>query len=160
MSYLNNFIKQFNIYEDKVMKYMYKKYIKEKSDINYNDFKKKIYGIKRERIINQFELLKVELNNIKKANLVYNKNKKNDIIIDKTEFGYPDALRCHFIINHKNNFTRCKHKVIDGDEHNEFCMKHNRMENFYYDKYILICKDYFEFEKQKDKDKLQKQSNS
>lgn len=59
-------------------------------------------------------------------------------ICEKTEYGYPDVLRCKFIINHKNNFIRCKNKIF---ETSECCLKHYKKNNFYYEKYLQICKE-------------------
>jgi hypothetical protein len=142
---INQFIIQFNRIENKIIKHMYKKYnVEEKKKISLEDFKKQIIGIKRPRIIYQNDITKKELEQIQKANVEYYVLKKQlkmgeiNHINEKTDFGYPDILRCNFIINHKNNFIRCKNRIF---ETSECCLKHYKKENFYYEKYLQICKE-------------------
>jgi hypothetical protein len=142
---LNCFINQFNNFENAVVRYIHKKYkVGKEKNITLKDFRKEIFGIKRPRIIYQDDITKRELEMIHKANIAYCEAKRQfnsneiDKLNAKTEYGYPDSLRCNFIINHKNNFIRCKNKI---DEHSDCCLKHCKTENFYYEKYLIICRN-------------------
>lgn len=142
---INNLISEFNRIENRIIKYIFNKYQVEKNkNIDFNNFKKLIIGIRRPRILCQKDITIKELEQIQKANVAYyilqKKLRTGEIsdICDKTEHGYPDSLRCKFIINHKNNFIRCKNKIF---EISECCSKHYKKENFYYEKYLQICKD-------------------
>lgn len=131
-----------NHVEQKILRYMYVKYLKDKN-IPYQEYKKKIFKIERPRIINQMELLKQELKEIKEADKIYNKSIKDitSNIIEYTEYGLPSKFRCNYIMNKKNNLTRCKKIIIDGDcIKYECCLRHNKLENIYYDKYVELCK--------------------
>jgi hypothetical protein len=136
------FISSMNNLEDNVMRYMHRKYLKDK-DIDYQDYKKTILGLKRLRIIDQTELLKKELNDIKEANRIHFKssNKLDTNIGQETEYGYPDKFRCTYVINKKNNFVRCRRRIINGDASKyDCCLTHNRLNNIYLDKYLELCK--------------------
>jgi len=131
-----------NNLEDYIMRYMYRKYLKDK-EIDYQDYKKKVLGLKRPRIIDQTELLKKELAEIKEANRIHFKQaKKLDTnVCEETEYGYPDKFRCSYIINKKNNLTRCRCRIINGDPIKyDCCLKHNKLNNIYQDKYLELCK--------------------
>lgn len=136
------FISSMNNLEDYVMRYMHRKYLRDK-DIDYQDYKKKVLGLKRPRIIDQTELLKRELNDIKDANKIHFKHAKNlnTNVGKETEYGYPDKFRCKFVINKKNNFVRCRRRIINGDAYKyDCCLTHNKQHNVYLDKYLELCK--------------------
>ncbi len=90
------------------MRYIHRKYLKDK-DVDYQEYKNTVLGLKRPRIIDQTGLLKKELDDIKQANRIYfkhvkNLNSNNAKGLDmETEYGYPDKFRCKFVVNKKNN---------------------------------------------------------
>jgi len=141
------FIESMNNFEAYVMRYIHRKYLKQHK-VDYQEYKKKVLGLKRPRIINQTELLKTELNDIKQADRIYFKHTKNlnatqakDLYME-TEYGYPDRFRCKFIINKKNNLIRCRRRIINGDAYKyDCCLSHNKQHNIYLDRYLEMCKD-------------------
>jgi hypothetical protein len=122
----------------------------------FNEFKKKIFYTKP-GVITQNILIKNELNDIKRANQIYQKEPNLYLPkIRKTVFGYPDRYRCEFIIYFKNKFHRCKNKVfkdkeieVDDDmtleekldeQHLYVCKRHIGLENKYAQEYQNIIK--------------------
>lgn len=139
---MDAFINSMNNLEAYVMRYMHHKYLKDKN-VDYQDYKKVILGIKRPRIINQSDLLKQELSDIKEANRIHFKHAKklNTNVGEETEYGYPDKFRCKYVINKKNNLVRCRNRIINGDATKyDCCLKHNKLHNIYLDKYLELCK--------------------
>lgn len=139
---MDNFINSMNNLEDYIMRYMHRKYLKDKG-IDYQDYKKKVLGLKRPRIIDQTELLKKELAEIKEANRIHFKRAKklNNTVCEETDYGYPDKFRCTYVINKKNNLTRCRRRIINGDAKKyDCCLTHNKLNNVYLDKYLELCK--------------------
>jgi len=132
----------FNKIENQIIRYMYLKYLKDK-DIDYQKYKKVIFRIDRPRIVDQISLLKEELNELKEADKVYNTSIKDitSNIIEHTDYGLPSKFRCNYIINKKNNLTRCKKMIIDNDDTKyDCCPQHNKLDNIYFDEYVELCK--------------------
>ena len=146
---MDKVVQSFNQIENRIIRYMFLKYIKkdnsdnEDDEVNYQEYKKKIYGLHRLRIQDQSTIIKKELFEIKKANKIYNKSLKDvtQETIEETEYGFPDKLRCNFIVNKKNNLSRCKQKIYNDDPVKyEFCSRHCNSDNIYLGKYLDFCK--------------------
>lgn len=139
---LDNVVYNMSSVENKIMQYMYNKYFKEL--IPYSEFKKTIFGLKRKRIVSQYDLLSEEMNDLEKADeeFVTHGNGDSSLKNLKTKYGYPSHLRCQYIINKNNNLVRCKNKIINGDERYDTCNEHNSEPNVYYDEYCRLIEEY------------------
>ena len=83
--------------------------------------------------ISQEELIKQELYKAEQSNIEY--DKYGD---EKTIYGYPDALRCQYIIFKGNKLKRCSNKIKED----HFCYSHIGKENPFHKKYQDLIKNF------------------
>ena len=160
---LKIFEKQFNDIEKQVVNYIYNKYInskgtigketKEKS-ISSNSENKKTISLKelhqrlltaeKPRIHSPEKVMKREIKDIQYASDLY-EDSPEDYHTGQTEYGYPDSLRCSFIMWRKNMFHRCQKRIKETDDNIEYCCLHMHKENTYEEeyrkKYVKIRKE-------------------
>ena len=139
---LDDIVYSISVIENEIMHYMYNKYFKEV--LPYNEFKKTIFGLKRKRIVQQYDLLGEDITDLEKADEEFAVRGNGDISLKnyRSKYGYPNHLRCHHIINRNNNLVRCKNKIIDGDDRYDTCSEHNSEANVYYDEYCRLIEEY------------------
>lgn len=131
----------------------------EKIKLERDKFKNEFF-INKPQIINQEQQIRIDIDDIKKANDIYEKYPDYEKKVTKTVYGYPDRYRCNYIILNKHKYYRCKAKVlIDKDtkeqinnnlpieEYNdliyeEYCSHHINNENTNLDTYIKLINKY------------------
>lgn len=150
--YINNIEKRFG-------NYLFNKYVIPKTTINFkirtpdiskeyinkciNDefkkFKLNFYFTKA-NLITQYDIIKTDVFDIKKANMLYFRYPELEKKKTRTEYGYPDKYRCNFIRMNKHKMSRCKSKITDDEEFSDgmMCSKHLGIDNIYRVKYYEI----------------------
>lgn len=88
--------------------------------------------IKKRPFISQHEYLRQEIEDIRRADTVYNA-RPGDFPNHKTEYGYPDKFRCNYIKLDKHKLSRCSIKITSGDEF--YCKRHGTEPNKYMQDY-------------------------
>jgi hypothetical protein len=82
--------------------------------------------IKKKQFISQHEYLRQEIEDIRRADIAYNAHPE-DFPSYKTEYGYPDKVRCNYIKLDKHKLSRCAVKITVGDEF--YCKRHGTEPN-------------------------------
>ena len=118
-------------------KYLFKKYLvptntletKEQIRARREIFLQELFPTRPETIEQSDELV-VELDNIQRATAEYERC-PDDYPTGRTQWGYPDSLRCNHISYVRHRFTRCACKITPlcntiniGLEARQFCAKH------------------------------------
>jgi len=89
------------------------------------------------RILTQEQMMKREIKDIEYASDLY-EDSPEDYKTGLTEYGYPDSLRCNFILWRKNRFHRCQKRIKETDDNIDFCCIHLDEDNIYEDEYMKI----------------------
>ena len=127
---LLEFENKFKLIERKILFYVYHKYIKEKGNTLENEFINSILKPRKPRLIIQDSIIRKDIKAIIMASDAY-QDTPEDYPSGLTEYGYPDSLRCNYIIWRKNNFHRCQKKVFETDDSMDYCKCHQDMDNPY-----------------------------
>jgi hypothetical protein len=143
---LSNLLKSFNKIDNYVAKYIYEKYIKNKSekgckkgcensnDEAYKTYLHTIFSLERPAIITQKESLETDLQNMEIADEAY---KKDPIKFKVRQYdSLPDIKRCSFIRKHNNKYKRCANGILNNDS--DMCYKHIDSLNMYWNSYCKI----------------------
>ena len=141
---LKNLSNPLSQFERKVASSIYEKYFKNnsslennnKSQIDKKQFMKKIFMIK-DSIHTNIDELKIELENIEKANKAYESN-PNLYKNKKTEYGYPDKYRCLYVRYEKHKYFRCKCGISEKDPDKTFCSRHYLLDNHCINEYLKL----------------------
>jgi len=155
------FEKQFNILEKQVINYIHNKYIniqsadenkksadenkkssdenkkssdENKTPISLNELHQKLLKAEKPRIHPPEKVMKIEIKDIQYASDLY-EDAPEDYSSGLTEYGYPDSLRCSFIMWRKNMFHRCQKRVKETNDNYEYCCLHMHKENTYEEEY-------------------------
>ena len=142
---LKLFEKQFNAIEKQVINYIYNKYLnnensddkngtKTKTPISLKELHQKLLRAEKPRIHTPEKVMKREIKDIQYASDLY-EDSPEDYPTGQTEYGYPDSLRCSFIMWRKNMFHRCQKRVKETDNNIEYCCLHMNKENTYEEEY-------------------------
>lgn len=99
-----------------------------------------IFNDRKKQTLSPKEVLQQEYDEIVKADNEYNEN------IDKyptglTPYGYPNELRCNFIIYSRHRFERCSCKINDDCDEGMYCVRHMTEDNIYASEYELQLMD-------------------
>jgi hypothetical protein len=145
--------KQFNSIEKQVISYIYNKYIytkdlentkdtdgniiNTKTPISLKELQHKLLKPDKPRIYTDEQIMKREIKDIQYASDLY-EDAPEDYKNGLTEYGYPDSLRCNFIIWRKNSFHRCQKRIKETDDNYEYCCLHLDQENEYEEEYREI----------------------
>ena len=109
----------------------------ESKNISEKEFITSILKPKKPRIISQNFIINKDIKSIIAASDLYEESPE-DYPSGYTEYGYPDSLRCNYIIWRKNNFHRCQKKISETDDSIDYCKLHSNMDNPYEDDYRKI----------------------
>lgn len=147
---LKLFEKQFNSIEKQVINYIYNKYIntdnseviktvsgnktEKKTPISLKELHQRLLKAEKPRIHTPEKIMKREIKDIQYASDLY-EDSPEDYPSGLTEYGYPDSLRCSFIMWRKNMFHRCQKRVKETDDNFEYCCLHMDKENKYEEEY-------------------------
>jgi hypothetical protein len=114
------------------------------NDKLYKEFCKRFYYTKK-ALITQDDIIKKDISDMRKANILYLKYPELDITRTKTDFGYPNKYRCNFIRINKHKMLRCKNKIADTDDNTNdglnsciMCSKHLYSDNTYREQYYKL----------------------
>ena len=162
---LINFENQFHKIEKNIIKYIHNKYFnnvlnddldntkndnnetidinkvenidKNKVNITELELMNQILKSNKPRILTQEEMMKREIKDIEYASDLY-EDSPEDYKTGLTEYGYPDSLRCNFILWRKNRFHRCQKRIKETDDNIDYCSIHMHEDNEYEDEYMKI----------------------
>lgn len=109
-----------------------------KEYIKYN----KSFYYTKPGLIMQIDLIKKDINDIKKANMLYFKYPELEKKQQKTDYGFPDKYRCNYIRLKNHKIQRCKNKISEEDVNDLMCLLHINTENTYKDKYYKMYNKY------------------
>lgn len=111
------------------------------NDKLYKEFSTRFYYTKK-TLITQDDIIKKDISDMRKANILYLKYPELDITKTKTDFGYPNKYRCNFIRISKHKMLRCKNKISDTDNDGVIscimCTMHLYSDNTYRDQYYKL----------------------
>jgi hypothetical protein len=113
------------------------------NDKLYKEFCTRFYYTKK-ALITQDDIIKKDISDMRKANILYLKYPELDITRTKTDFGYPSKYRCNFIRISKHKMLRCKNKISDTNDDNNglnsciMCSKHIYSDNIYREQYYKL----------------------
>ena len=134
---------EFGKIERDMAKYLFKKYLvppntpetKDQIRARRGIFLQELFPTRLETIEQSEELL-VELDNIQQATAEYTRC-PDDYPTGRTQWGYPDSLRCNHISYVRHRFTRCACKISISTsttvstslQNRNFCVKHLAEDN-------------------------------
>jgi len=124
-------------------KYLIKKYIVKEDNNNKKErvdcIMSKLF-IRKSANLDSRETLLEDYKNIEKADKLYANDLKK-YPNGQTEYGYPDVLRCKFIIYNRHRFERCLCKVSNKCDDGLYCSRHVDEDNIYEEEYENLLMD-------------------